>query len=102
MVLLYLLDWKKDMEDIPYLMTTIGPDLKAFARILSGSDSRGNVIAAMAFACLEIKLDTFNDMPEIREFLYKEVRHIAGLTLAEQVNHLEAAIEAATPVPCKL
>jgi hypothetical protein len=102
MVLLYLLNSKNDMEDIPYLMATIGPELKTFARLLAGSGSRGNVIAAMAFACLEIKLDTFNDMQEIREFLYKEVKHIAGLTLAEQVNHLEAAIDAAKPVPCKL
>lgn len=102
MVLLYLLDRKNDMEDIPYLMTTIGPDLKAFARILSGSDSRGNLIAAMAFGCLEIKLHTFSDMQEIREFLFNEVQHIAGLTLAEQVNHLEAAIEAAKPASCKL
>jgi hypothetical protein len=101
MVLLYLLNWKEDMKDISYLMTTIGPDLKTFARLLSGSGSRGNVIAAMAFACLEIKLNTFNDMQEIREFLYKEVKHIAGLTLADQVNHLQAAIEAAKPVPCK-
>lgn len=102
MVLLYLLDEKKDMGDLPYLMTTIGPELKTFACLLSGSGSRGNVVVAMAFACLEIKLNTFSDMLEIREFLYKEVKHIAGLTLAEQVNYLEAAIEAAKPVPCKL
>lgn len=102
MVLLSLLNWKKDMKDIPYLMATIGPELKTYARLLSGSGSRGSIIAAMAFACLEIKLHTFSDMKEIRDFLYKEVKHIAGLTLAEQVNHLEAAIEAVTPVHCNL